>query len=788
MSRSSTKLWLIEESPPLNLNTGTDRFGFTGKYPPTGKEVLLQFYGYHKLKQEESKGTSSKRESILLVVEDIAQWWKKSGIGLKTSDAIIYMIKQLIDRYENLKKRKGREGKELENRKQFLDDLQETLWVVNKKVENDLRTSTNPKKLEDWNYLEAIRGKNRKATLGSLDVQERKKIKRKMRQDQSIKRKHALDAPVEQELLLSSSSSEESGEDLHQTFLGELPAKTSKIKTSKKQILTPEVCSLAAKYSMSNRQVFEMVGAASAENSFSNNVLSVNTVRRRRMTFYAEAEKNLLANELAVATDFFTLHWDGKIFKALTHCGNKEERVAVLLTTSGGDEILLGIIPVKNGTASEEHSKILDLLIEKKIELPKIIACVFDTTSVNTGEKNGIVKRLEASLSHALLELACRHHIYELVCNSVSEAVLGKSSSTKNDKKTTAPYEPLFKKLCSVWNDINTNTQNLEMLEIRNLSRTLLRHIEDTKQFLKNWLENETVMRHDYLEVAKLCYVYLGGTLPDKYIPFQLQAPSAYSHARWMSKVLYIMKLAMIKPDFVNDIDSVRSLAVFYSVYYAKAWLTSPFASQAPSYDLAFIKALEEVCSAKGNLPHDFSKIVKSALNKMQDHTWYLSERLVGLAFFDTSVDYSTKEAMRLALLKYKRKPYRKSQQMPQCSSFLNKHLKDFVGPDTYRLFDLLHFNEELIKKPVSNWLASPDYQHIVTVVENLSVVNDCAERALGMATTLYGSTRPQNEKQLQATYKVVDAVRKFQLSTATSSERVTKKTLASFLSSNIGQ
>ena len=183
MSRSTAKLWLIDESPPLNLNTGTDRFGFTGKYPPSGKEVLLQFYGYHTVKQKESKGTSSKRESILLVVEDIAQWWKKSGIGLKTPDAVIYMIKQLNDRYESLKKRKGRQGKELENRKKFLDDLQETPWVVNTKVE-DLKTFSNPKKLEDWNYLEAIRGKNRKATLGSLDMQERKKMKRnKLRQD-----------------------------------------------------------------------------------------------------------------------------------------------------------------------------------------------------------------------------------------------------------------------------------------------------------------------------------------------------------------------------------------------------------------------------------------------------------------------------------------------------------------------------------------------------------------------------------------------------------------------------
>ena len=41
----------------------------------------------------------------------------------------------------------------------------------------------------------------------------------------------------------------------------------------------------------------------------------------------------------------------------------------------------------------------------------------------------------------------------------------------------------------------------------------------------------------------------------------------------------------------------------------------------------------------------------------------------------------------------------------------------------------------------------------------------------LAMATSLHGSTMPKNEKQLQSTYKVIDAVTKLQRSAATSSE-----------------
>ena len=57
----------------------------------------------------------------------------------------------------------------------------------------------------------------------------------------------------------------------------------------------------------------------------------------------------------------------------------------------------------------------------------KIVAVVFDTTSVNTGDNSGVKKRLEQSVRHALLELACRHHVYELSCGASSEIVLGKT-------------------------------------------------------------------------------------------------------------------------------------------------------------------------------------------------------------------------------------------------------------------------------------------------------------------------------------------------------------------------
>ena len=86
----------------------------------------------------------------------------------------------------------------------------------------------------------------------------------------------------------------------------------------------------------------------------------------------------------------------------------------MLLTTSDGNEVLFGIMPVANGSAAK--NRILTPLIERHIALKKIAAYVFDTTAINRGKKTGIVKRLEYYPSQLLEESACRHHTYKMVC------------------------------------------------------------------------------------------------------------------------------------------------------------------------------------------------------------------------------------------------------------------------------------------------------------------------------------------------------------------------------------
>ena len=746
---------------------------------------MLLYHGYINYKHKYSPKTFTRRDCAHLVAEDVERWWGPVGIELKTHNGIISMILSIEDRYIKLKKNINRKVEtEINKREEFLKDLKNTLWVIDKKTEERLKNSTDPKCQEDWEYLESVRGPNPFGTIGGIDTQDKKKKKRKRTREEQAKRSINKKYSSSQCNLQSTSSESEEEFDIHDTeFESKIRTpKPKKIRKPKKmQVISPEVLRTADKYGTSNRELFEMVGASTSNIKSQEKVLSVNSVRRKRLEYTQETSKKELSDVLSKPSAYYIIHWDGKKFKALQHCKENQEKLAVLLTTSNGDEILLGIIPVVDGTAAEEHKSIINLLKEKEINLKKIVGGVFDTTSVNTGELSGIVRRLEDSIGHSILELACRHHIYELVCGAASEIILGKTNQGKEQKKSTSPYEPIFKQLCKSWSNIEKS--KLEIFNTKSFSRTLISDIREAKKFLISWLENEKSIREDYLEMAKLCLVYIGGELPKKYSKLKLRAPSAYHHARWMSKVLYVLKIAMLNPTFVENIEEIRSLALFYSVYYARAWLTSMFAADAPLQDLTCIKNLEKVCNDKGKWPELFQRIARAAFEKLILHTWYLSERLVPLVLFSDKLDNSDKDIIRSAILDYEsQQPQHKEQQRPECTSFIDKGLKRFVGPDSYRLFELLRINKEFLRKPASKWSTCKTYKHAVEAIKLLPVVNDPAERVLGMATQMHGQTMPKSEKDCQARYQVVHSVRKFQSSIATSSERVTKKNHNEFL------
>ena len=268
----------------------------------------------------------------------------------------------------------------------------------------------------------------------------------------------------------------------------------------------------------------------------------------------------------------------------------------------------------------------------------------------------------------------------------------------------------------------------------------------------------------------------------------RVKAPGAIHHARWMAKTLYTIKIALYRDQLQEvhskeEIQEITSLAIFLALFYTEPWLTSTNAKDSPINDLKLLKKLtktEESIKKNDTVwPAQFLSLVVRAREKFENHLWYLSERLIPFSLFSDNLDVAEKQQLRKTMMKFENSLPSAKQEMPFSSNLGRKTLKDFVGQDSWAIFPLLDLDSSFLKQPATKWETLESYQHAKKAISNLPVVNDAAERALGLATETNTKAAPKSEEELQALYQVIRGVREKLRATATSTEYVTKKSLA---------
>lgn len=170
---------------------------------------------------------------------------------------------------------------------------------------------------------------------------------------------------------------------------------------------------------------------------------------------------------------------------------------------------------------------------------------------------------------------------------------------------------------------------------------------KETIQFLLHALSSETTYapRDDYKEVMELCLVILGHP-PEK---FSFKTPGPTHHARWMSKIIYSLKIYLFRDQFeLNSVSSLfelssedfsnfEAMVLFASLIFIKAWIQCPLTSDAPVNDIIFFKNLQKYAVV--------SEIVSNiAITKFEKHLWYLGPELVILSLFSNNVPSNEKQ------------------------------------------------------------------------------------------------------------------------------------------------
>ena len=206
---------------------------------------------------------------------------------------------------------------------------------------------------------------------------------------------------------------------------------------------------------------------------------------------------------------------------------------------------------------------------------------------------------------------------------------------------------------------------------------------------------NQYQPRNDYKELLELTIIFLGGQ-PPKGVCFCY--PGAIHCANWMSRAIYTLKMVIFPEQYLMDehpgpsrrqtwsettFNHLEEVDIFIVQVYVKYWLQAPSSVSAPRNDLHLLKVLEDFPS---------KEISTAATTVFSRHLWYLSETLVGFAFFDDQV---TLEVKRKMVKNLKDKPGSKDapKRIHPVNRPQNMDLSDFVTTSMKRFFNILHVN-----------------------------------------------------------------------------------------------
>lgn len=153
--------------------------------------------------------------------------------------------------------------------------------------------------------------------------------------------------------------------------------------------------------------------------------------------------------------------------------------------------------------------------------------------------------------------------------------------------------------------------------------------------------------------------------------------------------------------------------------------------------------------------------IAMAALDKLSNHLWYLSEETVAMALFDSNISSATKQKMVENMnsqvsddepLKRLKFDYTKPHEL---DFWQTREIQDFFTGSSKNFFNYLDLECDFLDINPDLWKNSESYEKARKIVSSLRVVNDTAERAVGLVKK-FNRVLTNDEEQKQYMYKAV--------------------------------
>lgn len=306
-----------------------------------------------------------------------------------------------------------------------------------------------------------------------------------------------------------------------------------------------------------------------------------------------------------------------------------------------------------------------------------------------------------------------------------------------------------------VWPSLKTSTNDIVTLKANEASQQLFDKREELVALFVHHL-TEKHPRDDYRELLELSVIILGG-MPPRGI--HLIRPGALHRARWMAKIIYTLKIWLLKDQFkltAREKSGLQRFINFVLLSYITMWFCASQATKAPANDLRFFQSL----SAYSTIDKPLSEAVTSVFSR---HLWYLSEHLVALALFDPETPSDILEEMVAVMISTEDQEEQgelSKKAKITVSSAAEKRLVDFVSSQSAVLLDRLGCGRGFLRVPPSDWHTNSAFLLGRRRAKALSVTNDRAERALALLQN-YNLNLTKNESQQQFLLQLIEMHRK---------------------------
>ncbi|KAG7154431.1 hypothetical protein Hamer_G018171, partial [Homarus americanus] len=732
-TRSATEIYLV----------GQPASSIRGSKLPTMRQVLKFFF--HTVNE-----SGDRQETFKETVRNVLTFWNLARIKTISERGCREKLTRLWEHWRSLQKSRDRAAKDkVENFKSQLD----LLWDIGapdavEDIEKN-RLLTPADKQQDIAFYQDQRGERKAFMSGNDKIFAAKKRKQEERVEKQ-RSKQGRFAACEPS---SSDSRPQTSVVADTPTEVEMEKKDTAIQPGSFHVQEPALKELADRLWISNNestfstdtlacfcsQIVSVVAAvlrsANPPGDLSEFRISRETARRARASHRRQVAA--AQREAFTPPPHAVVHWDGKLVKNVV--GEEEHRQAIFISGRGHEEgKLLAVLPVKDGTGLTQ-ARATARAIEDWSCASNVKALCFDTTSSNTGRVQGAVVHLEALLEKQLLRLGCRHHVMELVVRAAASNIFG---------KTSAPTDPLFQTLKKRWSQLD-HSQYLR-LDIANLPESdWLSHLRHrTISYLLTVTE---WAGEDYREAAELTLLVLCVNPPRG---THFLRPGACHHSRWMSKIIYYLKIYMFSHQLELSGDlcvKLQRMAIFVSLLYTPAWLKSPVAEDAPVNDLQLHHELLRYRAVD-------CEVADAALAVASRHLWYLRPQTVVLSLCSEKLSAAEKKEMATKL---------------SCLEETNDYANDnLVIQQTTRLSDLIDERSWMIFKehhvcgtawlmsPVEDWEKSREFMKLKDFSRSLKVTNDVAERGIKLMQDFIGSVT-KDEQQLQDVMQLVEKHRK---------------------------